>query len=424
MKHILWILMILFWGQAAPAHFIVDTQNREIHIVESEEAGTMAILRFPLTLAYANELAQRAPGAEFSAPYMKTEMVRGGTYYRLDIGKTTKNPRGFADFLLRDFRFSLHDIPIDPDKAEFVVIDTHATEEDAASLKSGLVTSQALLERRAAGIPDSPYISDTLIVLSFRLPDVGPTEPLKIELHSAAFPVPEGKYFETRIADHRDGNTKLLTFKGASFAPVTLAGSLASSFTHFIKQGVYHILTGYDHVLFVLCLVMAVAGLRSLVWSVTGFTLGHSITLAAGVVGLVPQGGWFVPLIELLVATSILLMGALILLRRAGQHGFWLAGTIGLLHGFGFSFLLADMMGGAGDALAVALAGFNIGVELGQLVIVSASFLLLLIAARFSEFLRNTLRYGVAAVACVIALVMIVERSEILTKTLEKTETL
>jgi len=248
---------------------------------------------------------------------------------------------------------------------------------------------------------------------------------LKIELLAASFPIPEGTVFETRITDHRDDTPKLLTQAGATMEPVTLTGSTLASFVHFVKQGVVHILMGFDHVLFVLCLVVAAAAsLRRLAWAVTGFTLGHSVTLAAGVFGFVPQGAWFIPLVELLVAASILLMGVLILARRSGQQGFWLALAIGLLHGFGFSFMLSGMLDGAGSALIAALAGFNIGVELGQLAIVIAVVIILWLASLVSGFVHTTLRYGIAAAACVIAVTMMVERYDILRASFEQTEPL
>ena len=424
MNRIFSLLFLLFWAQTAQAHFMVDTQNREIHILKADEGDTKVIVRFPLTLAYANELANRAPDADFTAPFMQTELVAGRPFYRLDSETILDNYGRFADFVLRDFRFSVKGVPVMPDMAEYVLIDTHAVENSGGAIGSGLIASSGLLSLCVSDYPDRPYISDTLVVVSFYLPEVWPTDPLKIELLSAPFPVPEGMFFETRIADYRNGSAELLTFKGTRFDAVTLEGSAWAQFGHFTEQGVHHILSGYDHVLFVLCLVMAAASLRLLAWSVTGFTLGHSITLAAGIFGYMPQDVWFIPLIELLVSISILSMGVLILLRKSGRQGFWLAGAIGLLHGFGFSFMLADMLGGGGAALAVALAGFNIGVELGQLAIVAIAFLILFIVTRFSTQMGQTLRHGVAGFACVVALVMTFDRGEILMETLKQTETL
>lgn len=396
------------------AHFVVDTQNREIHITPSEEGNISVLVRFPLTLAYANELAKRSLGAPFSAPFMTTQMVRGGTYYQLDTQKISAEPEEFVGFLLRDFEFSFQGVAVTPTSAEFIFIDTHENERENANIKPGLEVTKMLMQNTAKNTADSPYISDTLIVISFELPDIDLTDSLKITLNSAVFPIPEGKYFETRISDHRSNPPQLFISKGASFDPVTLSGSNLKSFFHFVKQGVQHILSGYDHVLFVLCLVIAATNIRLLFFSITGFTLGHSVTLLMGVFGYIPQGAWFIPFIELTIALSIFLMATLILLRKTGKLGFWVAGSIGLLHGFGFSFLLSEIVGGSGKSLLIALGGFNIGVEIGQLLIVSIAFLLLFFVNKLSPKLSYFLRYSIASFAGLVAVIWVVQRLELL----------
>lgn len=249
MKPILFILATFFWGQIASAISITETQSREIHVLDDQEGGIRIIMQLPLTLAYANELARRVPGATFTAPFMKTEMVRGNTYYRLDGDAVLDHYELFGDFLLRDFRFSTNGTPLTIDWPEYVVIDSPAGTEP---VMPGLIASQSMLSLCTSEFPDQPYISDTLIVFSFYLTEAAPTDPLRIELLSRPLPAPEDKYFETRIVDYRDGSERLLTFQGASFAPVTLTGSPFSSFTHSVKQRLQHIQTGYDRVLFAL----------------------------------------------------------------------------------------------------------------------------------------------------------------------------
>ena len=155
MKYILLILVLLFTAQTAQAHFIVETQNREIHVL-TDKNMTRVILRFPLTLAYANELAQRAPDAHFTAPFMKTELVRGRPYYQLDNAAISKDYGGFVRFLLRDFRFSLNGVEMQPEKLNFTVIDTHAGCENSGDIAAGLIASMNLLSLCVADIPDQP----------------------------------------------------------------------------------------------------------------------------------------------------------------------------------------------------------------------------------------------------------------------------
>jgi hypothetical protein len=137
----------------------------------------------------------------------------------------------------------------------------------------------------------------------------------------------------------------------------------------FVKLGINHILSGIDHLLFVLCLVIPFRRLKPLVLIVTAFTVAHSITLAAASFGVVPGALWFPPLIEVLIAVSILYM-ALENIVGAKLHRRWLiAFGFGLVHGFGFSFALRESLQFAGSHLAVSLLTFNIGVEIGQVLV-------------------------------------------------------
>jgi hypothetical protein len=134
----------------------------------------------------------------------------------------------------------------------------------------------------------------------------------------------------------------------------------------FGRLGVTHILGGMDHLLFLLCLVIPFRRLRPLIGVVTAFTVAHSITLAASVFGLAPDALWFPPLVELLVAVSIVWMALENIVGPRLQRRWRLAFGFGLVHGFAFSFALRESMQFAGSHLAASLAAFNVGVEAGQ----------------------------------------------------------
>jgi hypothetical protein len=141
---------------------------------------------------------------------------------------------------------------------------------------------------------------------------------------------------------------------------------------HFVKLGFSHVLDGVDHLLFLLCLVVPLRRLRPLVVVVTAFTVAHSITLIASASGLTPDALWFPPLVETLIAASILYMAienvaaSSTMLRRA-----LLAFGFGLVHGFGFSFVLTETMQFAGEHLLLSLLSFNVGVEVGQVLVLA-----------------------------------------------------
>jgi len=135
----------------------------------------------------------------------------------------------------------------------------------------------------------------------------------------------------------------------------------------FAKMGFVHILEGVDHLLFLLCLVLATRQLRGLFWTVTAFTAAHSITLLAAALGVAPEGLWFPPAVELAIAASIVYMALANVFGRSGHSAPPLAFAFGLVHGFGFSFALRESMQFAGGHLLTGLLSFNAGVEAGQL---------------------------------------------------------
>jgi len=142
--------------------------------------------------------------------------------------------------------------------------------------------------------------------------------------------------------------------------------------------GVTHILFGVDHLLFVFALLLIVNNMRRLLWTITAFTVAHSITLAGATLGFVhvPQQP-----VEAIIALSILFLAMEIVHAKNGRPGAaarwpWLVAFIfGLLHGFGFAGALAEV-GLPQQAIPLALVFFNVGVELGQIAFVASVVLL------------------------------------------------
>jgi len=140
----------------------------------------------------------------------------------------------------------------------------------------------------------------------------------------------------------------------------------------FVKLGFLHILDGTDHLLFLFCLVIPFRRFRALIPIVTAFTVAHSITLFASAYNFAPSALWFPPLIETLIACSIVYMALENIVGGATVHRRWMiAFGFGLVHGFGFSFALKETLQFAGSHLLTSLLGFNIGVELGQLLVLA-----------------------------------------------------
>jgi hypothetical protein len=140
----------------------------------------------------------------------------------------------------------------------------------------------------------------------------------------------------------------------------------------FVQLGFEHILDGIDHLLFLFCLVIPFRRFRALIPVVTAFTVAHSITLIASAYNLAPSALWFPPLIETLIAVSIVYMALENIVGGATVTRRWMiAFGFGLIHGFGFSFALRQTLQLAGSHMLTSLLSFNVGVELGQLLVLA-----------------------------------------------------
>jgi hypothetical protein len=136
----------------------------------------------------------------------------------------------------------------------------------------------------------------------------------------------------------------------------------------FVADGIGHILTGIDHLLFLLCLVVPFRRrVPALIGVVTAFTVGHSITLALAALGAISAGRWFPPVVETLIAVTILYMAIENVLWARLARRWLIAAGFGLIHGFGFANALGETLQFAGGHLALSLLAFNFGIEAGQI---------------------------------------------------------
>jgi hypothetical protein len=137
----------------------------------------------------------------------------------------------------------------------------------------------------------------------------------------------------------------------------------------FVVLGIAHILSGIDHLLFLLCLVIPLVGLRQVLAVVTAFTVAHSFTLLGAAYGLAPEGAWFPPFVETAIAASIVYMALENIVGADLRRRWLITGLFGLIHGFGFSYGLRENLQFAGRHLVVSLLSFNFGIELGQIAV-------------------------------------------------------
>ncbi|MFB5088386.1 HupE/UreJ family protein [Psychrobacillus sp. PGGUH221] len=150
--------------------------------------------------------------------------------------------------------------------------------------------------------------------------------------------------------------------------------SFVQTATQFLLLGLEHIFTGYDHILFVISLLFGAKTIKNTFTLVTAFTIAHSITLILATLDIVQLPGRFV---EATIALSIIYVALINIFNPDSKHQPWLAFAFGLIHGFGFAGILSEMQLD-GSHLATSLLSFNIGIEIGQLIIVAIVFPILL----------------------------------------------
>lgn len=217
--------------------------------------------------------------------------------------------------------------------------------------------------------------------------------------------------------DGRDGSAAIVLRRGRQDAPLGDAPSTLSVMRTFVIEGGLHLLTGYDHILFLLSLLLASGelaarkgtrmALRDVAVVVTGFTLGHTVTLIAAALDVVTLPS---RLVESAIALSIAIVAFWNLVRPESRAGLpWVAFAFGLIHGFGFSSVLRDLVLPTGDRVA-ALLSFNVGIELAQLGIVALAIPALAWAGRKPWYRRVVIQGGSIAITA-IALYWFCERA-------------
>ena len=166
------------------------------------------------------------------------------------------------------------------------------------------------------------------------------------------------------------GDSRAIVIKGGT-GTVELNPTWLGAAAGFVGLGVAHIVGGFDHLLFLTCLIIPLHGMRQLLTVVTGFTLAHSFTLIGSAFGLVPQGAWFPPFVEMVIALSIVYMAIENIIGIDIRRRVLLTMLFGLVHGFGFSYGLREELQFAGSHLIVSLFAFNLGIEIGQILVLA-----------------------------------------------------
>lgn len=427
------IIYLLLFVSTAQAHFVLDAKTRVIHLIppqqlatiqtplhpakvqsvtDNKSSGLYLALRIPAPLIYAQALAKRShPQQQVDAPFLREQLVNGVRYYHLDVANIQDNPKAFADFALSGYRVTADGQTITAQPAALSVHDNRYRPHFNAL--DGILTS--INNWQLIG---DYYVGESVVDVIAWLPNLSASSEVAISSRLPTLVLPSNVNLVNMGYDHRQQPVLTQQHSGQLAQAMHFDGRHSSNFIHYIKQGVEHILIGLDHVIFVLCLVVASGFSRQIIWSVTGFTLGHSVTFALGALGIYPRVDWFVPSIELIIAASIIVAAMLVFIKqqtlaRSSRRLFLLTAVIGLLHGYGFAFVFSELVGDVQTQI-FALLGFNLGVEIGQLLIVAMALLVLLLLTKIHQSIATFSRYATACAAIAIASWWIIERSQVL----------
>lgn len=380
-----------------------------VHVQHLDD-GVRVWLRLPAPYVLAPRLGpQRADGTREAAPYTSNRMENGELMHYLDLDALHRDPEGLARMVADGHRLTVDGRTVTP-AIEGVRLHPALTQPPFASLEEA---TRAFPGPVFPVDVDSAYAGDTVIDVVLRYRTGGAV--YDYAFGSTLDPgLPAQDETANLVLDHFPGETLVFRERGLLAIPIEVSRSALSAALTFIAEGVRHILEGTDHVLFVLCLTIGAAGLVDLLWRVTGFTAGHTVTLILGFLGYAPTAGWFVPAVEVGIALTIILAGAVAVMGWRVRGSFLVTAAIGLLHGLGFSFVLQEILRLDAPNLWQSLLAFNLGVEVGQLAIVVAAWPVLWALARRGERAAEAARWVIALPCIAVASLWTSERIRLL----------
>ena len=414
----LFVALMLLWATTASAHFKLNLNVRILH-VEHLSDGMNVYMRLPMPYLVAHLLGEADEGELPSpAPYTTNRFEEGKLVHYVDAEQLKVS----TDDLAALARIGI-DLSIEGEKADIEVerirLYKNGTQPDFATLDDARRAFQD--EQTYNVFEQGVYVGDTTVdvLLRYTSDDVVYNYALSSTLDPG---LPDQDATANLVLDYSPSGVQVFRARGLLHEPVVVTRSVFDAVVTFIKEGVKHILEGLDHVLFVICLVLGAMHLRPLLWRVTGFTIGHSITLSIGFFGFVPTAAWFVPAVETGIALSIIYVAVVAILPfiRPGSISGWqkknewtvvvVTGLIGLLHGLGFSFVLQHILQVTSPNIWQSLLAFNIGVEIGQLFIVMVAVLVFYLIGLIGPRAIKVNHLIVASICAAISLYWVVER--------------
>jgi len=411
----LFIALSLFGVTTASAHFKLNLNVRILH-VEHLSNGLNVYMRLPMPYLVAHLLGEiDENGLPSPAPYTNNRLEEGKLVHYVDIEQLKHSTDELALLAMQGLNLSIDEESINT-TIEGVRIYKNGTQVDFATLDEAKKSFQG--EQLFDVFEQDVYVGDTTVDVLLRYTSQAPV--YSYTLSSNLNPgLPDQDETANLILDYSPSGVQVFRARGLLFEPIIVTRSVFDAVLTFVKEGIKHILEGLDHVLFVICLVLGAMHLRPLFLRVTGFTVGHSITLSLGFFGFVPAAAWFVPAVETGIALSIIYVAIVAILPDIKpsfqpSKNEWnvvaVTGLIGLLHGLGFSFVLQNILQVTSPNIWQSLLAFNVGVEIGQILIVMVAVLVFYLISLLGVRAAKINRFLVAIVCIMISFYWVIER--------------
>jgi hypothetical protein len=406
-----WLAGALTWFTlavgGASAHPGVAYNLRAIHFVHTPD-GLTAYYRLSMPLVVGNKIgAQRADGSYLPAPYTTSGVQDGAPLFEVDIEAIRRDPLGLARLVASGHELRQRGALIEAEIRRARVHPAgHVPPFQELSLARQAVVGPPY--PAAAPVVDSGY---AVVDVELFYPARGGIRAFSLRSDLAPGVMGERETMNMIIDHQQDGSIQRYSEFGDLSRPLRINANAFEAVLEFVRGGIVHMAAGADHLLFVLCLVLAANSLGRLVWAVSGFTAGHTITLIAGFYGYAPSAAWFIPAVEWAIALSIA-YAALTAIRRRPFNwtSFSVVAGIGLLHGLGFSFGLRATLQEDSPYLVSSLLSFNAGVEVGQLCVALTAWLFLLGVRRLSDRIDRNTRLVLASLAALVGAYWSIER--------------
>lgn len=412
MKKIFALFLILIsslLSSAANAHFS-HFEPRIIHLYE-ENRDTIILMRMPFPLVLLDDSWKGMDG-EQEILFTQRVSAADTVEYLINHHEIRENLAELKNLITAGYSIKKNGQP-----QHYRVEAIHIFNSDSRKPFSSLDTAQSNFTGEISISADSRSLFDAGLDIQLRIPD---TSLISDEITISSI---LGDKFNAinRLANiinlyHDDEKTSVTTVGILDYSTIRQP-SLTTKLINGFNSGFSHIMIGTDHILFILLLFFSATGFIRLFSLATAFTIGHSFSLLFGK-NLAISSPAFTPGIELLIALTICVTAILLLFKKAQHISTTPILIIGVIHGFGFSFVFNELAKEGSQTSISNLISFNIGIEAGQLFIYGLAFVLTVLSKKYLTLARP-LHVYVSVFTLMVSAYWIVTRSIPLIETMQ-----